>query len=163
MVRLFIVLAAVALVLLILALIGSLSAERVRALPRALWVLVVVLVPLAGPIAYFLWGRPADGSARRPAPRPSSPDDDPDFLRSMDTEQSRRDRELLAQLEHELRRHDEPPAPPRPRPDDKPPAPPRLRPDDKPPVLRPADEVRPADDKPQARDDKPQARDEDRG
>ncbi|MFI1989472.1 PLD nuclease N-terminal domain-containing protein [Actinoplanes sp. NPDC020271] len=112
MVRLLILVAAVALVLLILALIGSLSAERVHALPRALWVLIVVLVPLAGPIAYFLWGRPVDRTARRPAARPSSPDDDPEFLRSMNTEQSRRDRELLAQWERELRRDEEPPAPP---------------------------------------------------
>ncbi|BCJ42578.1 hypothetical protein GCM10010168_06800 [Actinoplanes ianthinogenes] len=107
MVRLFIFLAAVALVLLILALIACLSADRVRGMPRLLWVLVVVLIPLAGPIAYFLWGRPASPAARRPATRPSSPDDDPDFLRSMDTEQSRRERELLAQWERELRHDDE--------------------------------------------------------
>ncbi|GIF03037.1 PLDc N-terminal domain-containing protein [Actinoplanes siamensis] len=109
MVRLFILLAAVALVLLILALIACLSAERVRGMPRLLWVLVVLLLPLAGPIAYFLWGRPS-GAARRPAARPSAPDDDPDFLRSMDTEQSRRDRELLARWERELRQEEEPPA-----------------------------------------------------
>ncbi len=108
MVRLFIFVAAVALVLLILALIGCLSAERVRAVPRALWVLVVLFIPLAGPIAYFLWGRPVARGAR-PSARPSSPDDDPDFLRSMDTEQSRRDRELLAQWERELRQADDPP------------------------------------------------------
>ncbi|MEV6349377.1 PLD nuclease N-terminal domain-containing protein [Actinoplanes sp. NPDC051851] len=108
MVRLFILLAAAELVLLILALIGSLSAERVRNLPRALWVLIVVLVPLAGPIAYYLWGRPVDRATHRSTHhRPSSPDDDPDFLRSMDSEQSRRDRELLAQWERDLRRDDE--------------------------------------------------------
>ncbi|MEV6596853.1 PLDc N-terminal domain-containing protein [Actinoplanes sp. NPDC051346] len=107
MVRLFVFLAAVQLVLLALALIGSLSADRVRAMPRVLWVLVILLVPLLGPLAYFLWGRPLPppregGSARRPGPRPASPDDDPDFLRSMDTEQSRRDRELLDQWERDL-------------------------------------------------------------
>lgn len=103
MVRLFIFVAAVELVLLILALIGCLSAERVRAMPRLLWVLVVLFIPLAGPIAYFLWGRPVSRAARRSPSRPSAPDDDPDFLRSMDTEQSRRDRELLAHWERELR------------------------------------------------------------
>ncbi|WIM95566.1 PLD nuclease N-terminal domain-containing protein [Actinoplanes oblitus] len=107
MVRLFIFLAAVALVMLILALIACLSAERVRAMPRLLWVLVVLFIPLAGSIAYFLWGRPASPAVRRPAARPSSPDDDPDFLRSMDTEQSRRDREMLARWERELRQDDE--------------------------------------------------------
>jgi hypothetical protein len=112
MVRSFIFLAAVQLILLVLALIGSLSADRVRGMPRALWVLVILLIPLLGPIAYFLFGRPLappqEGApVRRTSPRPSSPDDDPDFLRSMDTEQSRRDRELLAQWERELKNGEE--------------------------------------------------------
>ena len=107
MVRLFVFLAAVQLVLLVLALISALSADRVRALPRALWVLVILLVPLIGPALYFAFGRPVppprEGSpVHRSRPRPSSPDDDPDFLRSMNTEQSRRDRELLDRWEREL-------------------------------------------------------------
>jgi hypothetical protein len=94
--------------------ISALSAVRVRTMPRALWVLVILLLPLLGPIAYFLFGRPSPppregGPVRRGTPRPS-PDDDPDFLRSMDTEQSRRDRELLAQWERDLQnREDESP------------------------------------------------------
>ena len=112
MVRLFVFLAAVQLVLFVLALIGALSADRVRTLPRALWVLVIVLIPVFGPIAYFLYGRPVPppregGPIHRGSPRPSSPDDDPDFLRTVDTEQSRRERELLAQWERELRNRDD--------------------------------------------------------
>jgi phospholipase D-like protein len=113
MVRLFVFLAAVQLVLFVLALIGCLSADRVRALPRPLWVLVVLLVPLLGPISYFVWGRPVppphEGSPVRRSTRrpPSSPDDDPDFLRKMNSEQSRRDRELLAQWEKELKNREE--------------------------------------------------------
>ncbi|MFI7600894.1 PLD nuclease N-terminal domain-containing protein [Actinoplanes sp. NPDC049681] len=112
MVRLFVFLAAVQLVLLVLALIGSLSADRVRNMPRALWVLVILAVPLLGPAAYFVWGRPLppprEGTPiRRTGPRPASPDDDPEFLRSMNTEQSRRDRELLAQWERELEKNDD--------------------------------------------------------
>lgn len=108
MVRLFILLAAAALVLLILALISALSVDRVRHAPRFVWVLLIVLLPIAGPIAYLLWGRPV---SRRPARRPSSPDDDPDFLRSVETdsEKARRERELLAQLERELHQDDEKP------------------------------------------------------
>jgi hypothetical protein len=110
MVRLFVFLAAAQLVLLVLALISCLAADRVRAMPRALWVLVILLLPLLGPLAYFLWGRPAPvriepGPVRRPH-RPSSPDDDPEFLRSVDSEQSRRDRELLAQWEKDLQKRD---------------------------------------------------------
>jgi hypothetical protein len=112
MVRLFILLAALQLILFVLALISCLSADRVRAVPRALWVLVILLIPLIGPIAYFVWGRPVaapvEGSPIRRAPsRPSSPDDDPDFLRKMNSEQSRRDRELLAQWEKELNNRDD--------------------------------------------------------
>ncbi|WP_430791209.1 PLD nuclease N-terminal domain-containing protein [Actinoplanes sp. G11-F43] len=107
MVRLFIFLAAVALVLLILALISSLAAERVRNMPRFAWVLVILLIPIAGPIAWFLSGRPVS-RAHRPSRRPAAPDDDPDFLRSMDSEQSRRDRELLNQWEREMRHSEEP-------------------------------------------------------
>jgi hypothetical protein len=115
MVRLFVFLAAVQLVLVVLALIGALSAERVRALPRALWVPVILLVPLVGPIAYFVWGRPVPPPHERPvhrsARRPTAPDDDMDFLRNVDTEKSRRERELLAQWERELQqRGDDPPA-----------------------------------------------------
>ena len=112
MVRLFVFLAAVQLVVLVLALISALSADRVRIMPRALWVVVILVVPLLGPLAYFIWGRPLappheGGTIRRASPPPSSPDDDPDFLRSMDTEQSRRDRELLAQWEREMKREEE--------------------------------------------------------
>jgi len=109
MVRVFIFLAAAQLVLFVLALIGALSADRVRNAPRALWVLLIVLVPLAGPAAYFVWGRPrpAPHEGVLPRPGPSSPDDDPEFLRSMDTEQSRRDREILTQWEKEFGNRDE--------------------------------------------------------
>jgi hypothetical protein len=113
MVRLFILLAAVQLVLFVLALISALSADRVRNAPRAVWVLLIVLVPLVGPAAYFLWGRPVAAPhegrppVRRGRSRPSSPDDDPDFLRTVDSEQSRRDRELLAQWEREFKKREE--------------------------------------------------------
>jgi hypothetical protein len=114
MVRLFILLAAVQLILLVLALISCLSADRVRNAPRTVWVLVILLIPLIGPLSYFLWGRPlpppSEGGPLRRNPRPASPDDDPDFLRSMDTEQSRRDREILAQWENDLKNGDEPEA-----------------------------------------------------
>jgi hypothetical protein len=112
MVRLFILLAAAQLILFVLALISCLSADHVRNAPRLIWVLLIALVPLAGPLAYFWWGRPpsppsAGNAPQRGGPRPASPDDDPDFLRSVDSEQSRRERELLAQWERELRKRDE--------------------------------------------------------
>jgi Phospholipase_D-nuclease N-terminal len=71
-----------------IAMISCLSAEAgtVRGLPRGLWVVLILLVPLVGPVLYFVFGRPRRGDATStgypPAPksRPVAPDDDPDFL-----------------------------------------------------------------------------------
>ena len=110
MVRFLIFLAAAELVLVVLALIGSLSADHVRNLPRPLWVLSIVALPIAGPIAWFLWGRPrAERTVQRHKKRTSAPDDDPDFLNSLDPEQSQRDSDLLAQWERDLRKNDDDP------------------------------------------------------
>ena len=110
MVRLFVFLAAAQLVLVVLGLISALSAAKVRAMPRFAWVLIILLVPLIGPVCYFLFGRPLpaprEGAPPRRPSRPSSPDDDPDFLRSMDTEQARRDREMLQKWEKEIQDRD---------------------------------------------------------
>ena len=95
------------LVLVVLALISALSAERVRTMPRPLWVLTIPVVPLLGPIAYLAMGRPRNprrrGATTAASGRPAAPDDDPDFLRTLNAEQARRDRELLAELERQLR------------------------------------------------------------
>jgi hypothetical protein len=107
MVRVFVFLAAVQLVLVVLALISSLSVDRVRIMPRAVWVLVILLVPLIGPLIYFVTGRPVSdpGRIRPPAPaRPAAPDDDPEFLRTLNPDRSRRDREFLEQWERDLKR-----------------------------------------------------------
>jgi hypothetical protein len=66
--------------------------EDVPHLPKLIWILLIVLAPFVGPIAWLLIersarnrrnGRPG-GSAARPASRPTAPDDDPDFLRWLD-------------------------------------------------------------------------------
>lgn len=61
--------------------------HRVQALPKWLWLVVVVLVPFIGPIAWLLLGSQREGPAPRgpgQAPRwprgPLGPDDDPDYL-----------------------------------------------------------------------------------
>lgn len=89
-------------------------ARDVRLLPKWLWVIVVVLVVIAGPALYLALGRPlvgyppsggdgGGGSGGRggPGPRgPVAPDDDPEFLKKLDEqswsarmEQLRRERE----------------------------------------------------------------------
>ena len=67
------------------------TAKRdVRRLPRAAWILIILMAPIVGPVAWLTVGR-RKGSGPRPAPRPVAPDDDPDFLRDLDRKKPRRD------------------------------------------------------------------------
>lgn len=91
-------LALVSVLLAAVALISCLSVDNKRAIrrmPRGLWLVVILLVPMVGPVAWFVAGRPLairsrragwrelPGLRRRP-PHPTAPDDDADFLRSLD-------------------------------------------------------------------------------
>jgi hypothetical protein len=67
--------------------------EDVPHLPKLLWIVLIVFVPFAGPIVWLLMSRAyvsrPETVVRRepssqPAPRPPAPDDDPDFLKSLD-------------------------------------------------------------------------------
>jgi hypothetical protein len=72
--------------------------------PKALWILLIILLVWVGPIAWLVVSkiaRPANPGNSRPARRPPggprrrgpvAPDDDPDFLRRLDEERRRRDR-----------------------------------------------------------------------
>jgi len=55
------------------------DSEQVRGLPKTLWLVIVILVPLVGMIAWWAFGRPVEGHL----PPPIAPDDDPDFLRKL--------------------------------------------------------------------------------
>lgn len=63
-------------------------AEELR-FGRGLWLTVIVLIPVLGPVAWLVWGRTssprrharANTTQERIAPQyPAGPDDDPDFL-----------------------------------------------------------------------------------
>jgi hypothetical protein len=64
--------------------------EEVPHLPKLVWIVVIVFVPFAGPIIWLLMTRTQAGRrdpvvrAPRPVARPVAPDDDPDFLKSLD-------------------------------------------------------------------------------
>lgn len=107
-------------VLFIYGLIDCLRSDRadVRSIPKPAWILVIVLLPLIGVLLWFFLGRPqyatTPGSpsnngtpaSGRPASRSSrmvAPDDDPAFLRKLDT--SRRQKaedDRLRRLKAEL-------------------------------------------------------------
>jgi hypothetical protein len=129
MVRLFVLLFFIGLVLTILALISCLSAEQgeVRAMPRVLWALVILLLPVVGAVLYFWAGRPlpdpaTGGALSGPAGSGAgsriwrtatglstrqhhvvAPDDDPEFLRGIDSHSRARDDEMLRRWEEEFR------------------------------------------------------------
>jgi Phospholipase_D-nuclease N-terminal len=109
-------LALASLLLASVALISCLSVEdkrTIRRMPRSLWVLVILLLPLAGPITWFLAGRPPTirparagrlgmRGSREP-PRPQAPDDDSEFLRSLDSRTVGPHEETLHQREEDLK------------------------------------------------------------
>ena len=64
--------------------------EDVPHLPKLVWIVLIVFVPFVGPIVWLLMLRTQlgrrDRTVRPPKPtaRPVAPDDDPDFLKSLD-------------------------------------------------------------------------------
>ena len=58
---------------------------EIRGLPKPLWLLVIIAAPLFGGLMYLLVGRqPTPGAPTSRRQRTIAPDDDPDFLRSLD-------------------------------------------------------------------------------
>ncbi|MGV8852635.1 MAG: PLD nuclease N-terminal domain-containing protein [Rhodoglobus sp.] len=72
--------------------------SRVRAMPKALWVLVIVLLPIIGVVLWFMLGKARSASVGRT--RTVAPDDDPDFLRNMRVKEEQDER--IRRLEQEL-------------------------------------------------------------
>jgi hypothetical protein len=125
MVRLYSLFVLIDLALLVIALIDCLSAEefQIRALPRVVWVLLILLFSPIGAIAWFVAGRPArpvrlsNGSQWRPGdgfpedqrPRrtgPLAPDDDPEFLKNL-ASSLQSDEKMMNAWEADLRRREE--------------------------------------------------------
>ena len=94
------------------------SEDEAQHLPKLAWIILIVIAPLVGAIAWLFAGRPRATAAEGAQPtrssspaagrsaRPLGPDDDPDFLdqlRRQDAEQER----MLKQWEEDLRRRDE--------------------------------------------------------
>lgn len=89
--------------------VATTPSPRVRTLPRLAWLLIVLVLPLIGPAAWLLAGRPAGkratptGGSGRPGrsgrKAPGAPEDDAEFLRGLEQRaweqrrQARRDQE----------------------------------------------------------------------
>ena len=100
MVSVYIVVGLIVVALTIYATIDSLmtARSRIRGLPKALWVFVVLLLPLIGPILWFTIGK--DRGKAGAVSRQTAPDDDPEFLRQLGSSKDQEER--IRRLEQEL-------------------------------------------------------------
>jgi hypothetical protein len=66
---------------------ASANRNQVRVLPKFVWVLLCLFIPIIGGLLYITIGRPIDGDSGQGAKRsrPIAPDDDADFLRDLGT------------------------------------------------------------------------------
>jgi hypothetical protein len=112
MVRLYVLLAVLALAVVIYALIECIRSRphEVRSISKPGWILTIILVPLIGALMWFVWGRPrAGGRQVQQAPRPAAPDDDIAFLRTLDAQRRAKQREEeLNRKEQELKKGEDP-------------------------------------------------------
>ncbi|KJK55739.1 PLD nuclease N-terminal domain-containing protein [Saccharothrix sp. ST-888] len=90
--------------------------QEARHLPKVAWVIIVLLFPLVGSIAWLVAGRQraartAGGPSGARGGRPTAPDDDPEFLASLDKETPHKDarhhEDMLKRWEADLRRREE--------------------------------------------------------
>lgn len=79
--------------------LATIERERIRALPRPAWLIVVIVLVVLGPLLWLVFGR-ARLVGGRVAGSTRAPDDDPEFLYglSRDHEQEERIRKLEERL-----------------------------------------------------------------
>ena len=99
--------------------------DRVRNLPKLLWLVLVIFLPLVGGIAWLVAGRPVGGSRAGGVPYkgnagrfpeyerpgravPQNPDDDEAFLRNL-RERAEEQRKRAAEQARRLRDEEQPP------------------------------------------------------
>jgi hypothetical protein len=103
MARLAVILAVLLVAFTIFAFIDCIRTEesRIRALPRILWAVLILIVTPFGGILWLVLGKERSGGAPVAAARGArAPDDDPEFLRQLgsDAQRDERIRELEARL-----------------------------------------------------------------
>ena len=96
------------------------QAPRIRAFPKAVWIALIVVLPVIGPVLWLLIGK-SKPSRSKPTNTREAPDDDPSFLGTIDGESSD---ERIKRLEEELRALDEEDQPSDEKDDDQDPKPP---------------------------------------
>ncbi len=70
--------------------------DKARGVPKWAWIVLIVLLPWVGPLTWLFVGKERSGGAgggRRQRRGPLAPDEDPDFLRKLDEDIRREQRE----------------------------------------------------------------------
>jgi hypothetical protein len=88
--------------------IAVIERSRVRFLPKGAWILLAIILPIVGPLLWFVVGRGRPGESNSVAAPsgtssrlgPIAPDDDPDFLGRLHREQEQEER--IRELEKRL-------------------------------------------------------------
>ncbi len=65
------------------ALVDCVQTPTPRHLSKGIWLVVITLLPVLGPILWLLYGRVTGGGWGRWDDSPSGPDDDPSFMRDL--------------------------------------------------------------------------------
>lgn len=77
----------------------------VRGLGKGAWIPLIILLPVVGAVLWFLFGRPV---VLPESKRSNAPDDDPQFLRNLETWRAQQSREAaLRKREEELKAREE--------------------------------------------------------
>ncbi|WP_309074878.1 PLD nuclease N-terminal domain-containing protein [Paenarthrobacter sp.] len=84
--------------------------NQTRGISKPAWIIVMILLPLLGAILWFIFGRPYGKPTAKPVRRqPTAPDDDPEFLRNLETRrrnQAEEDRLKKLKAEHDAKERD---------------------------------------------------------
>ena len=96
--------------------VATTPGDQVRTLPKAAWVVLIIVFPLLGSVGWLFAGRPQQrpgglpykgNRGAHPAGRQQlPPDDDPEFLRRADKAMAE-DKDLLAKWEADLKRRED--------------------------------------------------------
>lgn len=87
MIRVFAIIVAVAVYIWFVIDVCQTPKSGVRNLPRSVWLLIVIALPILGGLLWLFSGRPRNARKRK---APTSPDDDPRFLAKLAEEEWRR-------------------------------------------------------------------------
>ena len=68
----------------IYAFIDCLQTEKPNTFPKWVWLIVIVCVPVLGPLLWLIFGHFGGGGWGRDDDKPLAPDDDPTFFRDFD-------------------------------------------------------------------------------